>query len=143
MRFANTLSRSLWLAIAMTGAAIPSHAAVVVVVGSGSAVSGLSHAQVADLYLGRAKEFPGGGTALTAIPDKGPAKEEFLEKVLNKTEQQARSIWSRLTFTGGGVAPKEVGSSGEMKRLLSQNPNVIGVINKDEVDAQVKVVYQP
>jgi hypothetical protein len=143
MHVANVFSKRWWLATLISGASIASHASVVVVVGSGSEVTGLSQSQVADIFLGRVKGFPSGGTALTAIPDKGPAKDEFLEKVLGKTEQQARAIWSRLTFTGGGVAPKEVGSSAEMKRLLSQNPSVIGVINKEELDAQVKVVFQP
>lgn len=113
---------------------------VVVVVGAKSPVSTLTKGQVADIYLGRTKDLPTGGAALTALLDKGPEKDEFLDKVLGKTEQQARAVWTRLTFTGSGQGPKELGSAADLKKLLANNPNVIGVINKSDVDTQVKVV---
>lgn len=119
------------------------HASVVVVVGAKSSVGPLNKTQVSDLYLGKARDFPSGGAALPVIEISGTTKTEFLEKVLGKTEQQARSIWARLTFTGAGTAPREISGSDEMKKLLSLNPNIIGVIDKADLDSQVKVVLEP
>lgn len=123
---------------------LTSQAEVVVVVGSRSPVTSLTKAQISDLYLGRTKDFPsGGGTALTAMIASGPAKDDFFEKVLSKTDSQARSIWARLVFTGIGTGPKELGDAHQMKKLLATNPNVIGFLDKADVDGQVKVVYSP
>lgn len=119
------------------------HAGVVVVVGAKSPVGQMTKTQVADLYLGKARDFPSGGTAVLTIEDSGPAKSEFLDKVLGKSEQQARAIWARLIFTGAGAAPKEITSPAEMKKVLANNPNTIGVIDKADLDGQIKVVLEP
>lgn len=118
-------------------------AEVVVVVGAKSPVNTLTKAQVSELYLGKAKDFPTGGAALTTMIAAGALKDEFLDKVLGKTDAQARSVWARLTFTGAGSAPKELGNSEEVKKLANSNPNVIGFIDKAAVDGQVKVIYAP
>lgn len=125
-------------------AALTAHAEIVVVVGAKSSVNTLTKAQISDLYLGKAKDFPsGGGVALTTVLGSGSLKDEFFDKVLGKTDSQARSIWARLTFTGSGTAPKELTDSAEVKKLATNNPNVIGFIDKAAVDAQVKVIYAP
>lgn len=116
---------------------------VVVIVGAKSHVSALTKAQVSDLYLGRAKDFPTGGIALTTVMGSGAAKDEFFEKVLGKTDAQVRTVWARLSFTGGGTTPKELNTSAEVKKLATGNPNVIGFIEKSAVDSHVKVVYTP
>lgn len=118
-------------------------AEVIVVVGAKSPVSTLTKGQVSDLYLGKAKDFPSGGAALTTMIAAGGLKDEFLDKVLSKTDAQARSVWARLTFTGSGSAPKELANSEEVKKLANSNPNVIGFIDKSAVDGQVKVIYAP
>lgn len=138
-----SITRAALAAIACTSA-LASQAEVVVVVGSRSPVTTLTKAQISDLYLGKAKDFPnGGGSALTAMIAAGPSKDEFLEKVLSKTDSQARSIWARLIFTGIGTGPKELGDANQMKKLLATNPNVIGFMDKADVDGQVKVIYSP
>ncbi len=119
------------------------HADIVVVVGAKSAVGNLTKTQVSELYLGKAKDFPSGGAAMTTMIASGASKDEFLEKVLSKTDSQARSVWARLTFTGTGSAPKELSNAEEVKKLASNNPNVIGFIEKSAVDPQVKVIFAP
>ncbi len=141
MNLFNTCRAAL-TALAFTSSCI-SHAEVVVVVGSRHPVSTLTKAQVTDLFLGRAKEFPNGSPALTAIIAAGPSKDEFFERILSKTDSQARSIWARLVFTGIGTGPREINDATQMKRLLAANPNAIGFIDRSEVDHQVKVVYSP
>lgn len=141
MKLTRIISTSILGSILFTQ--LPAQAEVVVVVGSKSAVSAMTKAQVTDIYLGRTKDFPGGGVALTTMISSGSAKEEFLEKVLGKTDSQARSVWARLTFTGVGTGPKELSDANELKKLAATNPNVIGFIDKSAVDGQVKVVFAP
>lgn len=112
----------------------------VIVVSAKSNVSSLSKEQVADIYLGNAKEFPGGGQALPLLLASGATRAEFFEKILGKNEAQAKAIWSRLVFSGKGSAPREMPDSAEVVKLISANPNCIGLIEKSAVNASVKVV---
>lgn len=93
--------------------------------------------------MGRSKDFPNGDVALTTMISNSPSKDEFLEKVLGKTDSQARAVWARLTFTGIGTGPKELSDANELKKLAATNLNVIGFIDKSAVDGQVKVVFAP
>lgn len=112
----------------------------VIVVSAKSAVGNLTKDQVADIYLGNSKEFPGGGQALPLLVASGAVRTEFFDKILGKNEAQAKAIWSRLVFSGKGSAPREVADSAEIIKLIAANPNCIGIIEKSAVNASVKVV---
>ncbi|MBH9578228.1 phosphate ABC transporter substrate-binding protein [Inhella proteolytica] len=131
-------TRALLLLLGMASA----QAEVVVVVSAKSPVAKLEKAQVVDLYLGVSKELPGAGQAqlLAAAP---PLRDEFYGKVLGKEPSQVKAIWSRLIFSGKGVAPKELGSAADIKSALAGNPNAVAYLDKADVDASVKVVFSP
>lgn len=137
------LSTKTLLAAACFVCANFAYAENVIVVSSKSAVASLSKDQVADIYLGNVKEFPGGGQALPLLPSSGGTRTEFFEKVLGKNEAQAKAIWSRLVFSGKGSAPRDVADSAETIKLIAANPNCIGVIEKSAVNSSVKVVFTP
>ncbi|MBH9552209.1 phosphate ABC transporter substrate-binding protein [Inhella gelatinilytica] len=115
---------------------------VVVVVSAKSPLAKLDKAAVTDLYLGATKEAPGLGQA-TLVALAPPVRDEFYAKVLGKEASQVKAIWSRLIFSGKGIAPKELTSAAEVKALLAGNPNAIGYVDKADVDASVKVVFAP
>lgn len=137
------LSTKSLLAAACLVCANFAYAENVIVVSSKSAVASLTKDQVADIYLGNMKEFPGGGQALPLLPSSGGTRSEFFEKVLGKNEAQAKAIWSRLVFSGKGSAPRDVADSAETIKLIASNPNCIGVIEKSAVNSSVKVVFTP
>jgi ABC-type phosphate transport system substrate-binding protein len=134
------ISKTL-IGLALFASAQWAQAEHVVVVSSKSAVTSMTKEQVADIYLGNSKEFPGGGQALPLLAAAGSVRTEFFEKVLGKNEAQAKAIWSRLVFSGKGSAPREVGDSAEILKLIGSNPNCIGIIEKSAVNSSVKVVY--
>ncbi len=129
------------LGLALLGSAHIAQAEHVVVVSAKSSVASLSKDQIADIFLGNSKEFPGGGQALPLLVGSGAVRSEFFEKVLGKNEAQAKAIWSRLVFSGKGSAPREVSDSAEILKLISTNPNCIGIMEKSAVNSSVKVVY--
>lgn len=137
------LSTKTLLAAALLACAGLAQAENVIVVSSKSSVSSMTKDQVADIYLGNSKEFPGGGQALPLLPSSGGTRTEFFEKVLGKNEAQAKAIWSRLVFSGKGSAPRDVADSAETIKLIASNPNCIGVIEKSAVNSSVKVVFTP
>ena len=98
-------------------------------------------AEIAKLYLGRSKSFADGNAAIpVAQAESSAATPVFNEKILNKTSSQMKAYWSKLVFTGKGTPPKELLSDKEVIDLVSQNPNMIGYIQKESVTEAVKVV---
>ncbi len=96
---------------------------------------------IAQIYLGRSKSFPDGKAALPLGQAEGSkTTEQFNQKVLNKSGSQIKAYWSKLVFTGKGTPPKEINSDAEMLDLVSQNPSVIGYVDKASVTDKVKVL---
>jgi ABC-type phosphate transport system substrate-binding protein len=101
----------------------------------------LNAEEISKLYLGRSKSFPDGKAAIPlAQAESSGSTAVFNEKVLNKTGSQIKAYWSKLVFTGKGTPPKELATDQEVIDLVSQNPSVIGYVDKSAVNASVKVV---
>ncbi|HEX5337822.1 MAG TPA: phosphate ABC transporter substrate-binding protein [Gallionella sp.] len=129
-------------ALAMTPSAVA--ADVVVVVGAKSAVGNLTTEQVSQLFLSKTNAFPGGTLAVPLDQTDGTAERtEFYAKVTKKTAAQLNAYRSNLLFSGKGQAPKEVAGNANIKKLVADNPNMIGYIEKSAVDSSVKVVLTP
>jgi ABC-type phosphate transport system substrate-binding protein len=126
--------RSLFAASVLFASLV--HAEVVVVVGAKSTTSSLSKEQASDIFLGKA-------TALTPLdqPESSSLRDDFYSKVTGKTAAQAKSYWAKLSFTGKGTPPKEAQSSTDIKNLVSNNPKLIGYIEKSAVDSSVKILF--
>jgi ABC-type phosphate transport system substrate-binding protein len=113
-----------------------------VVVVAGRNVGELGKDQVADIFLGKATALPGGGAVVPVDQVESSAlREEFYSRFTGKSAAQARSLWSRLAFTGKGSPPREMGSSAEVKKFVAGTPGAIGYIEKAAVDDTVKIVF--
>ncbi len=103
--------------------------------------SDLDKRAIAKLFLGKYKSFPGGSKALPInIKEGADARESFDSSILGKNASQLKAYWSKQLFTGKGTPPKEVEDQEEIKKLVAENPSVIGYIDSDLVDDSVKVV---
>jgi ABC-type phosphate transport system substrate-binding protein len=120
------------------------HSEVVVVVSAKSAVSPMSKQEVSDLFLGKASAFSDGKQAVPLDQAEGAAaRDEFHSKVTGKTGAQLKSFWSKQVFSGKGTPPKELAGNSDVKKLVADNPNMIGYLDKSAVDATLKVVFTP
>lgn len=117
------------------------HADLAVIVAAKSAIGPMTKHQVIALFMGTAKPVPGAPVVFTILESHGPVREAFLGHVLEKSDAEARAIWSKQTFAGAGNGPREVSDPDEAKRVVATNPNVVGVIDKSAVDNSVKVIY--
>ena len=132
------------LALALTLAVDTVMADVVAVVSSTSAITALSKAQVADIFLGKVNRFPNGALAVPIDQAEGsPAREEFYVLYAGKSSAQVMSYWAKIIFTGRGQPPKAAASSIEVRKLLTANPQAIGYIERSAVDGSVKILTQP
>jgi ABC-type phosphate transport system substrate-binding protein len=136
---ARRLAAGALLLLAMAG---PSAAAdLVVIVSARSQVAALRPDQVAAIFLGQAARFPDGVEAVPLdLPLGSKLRDEFYERVANKTPALLKAHWSKMVFTGRGQPPGEVMDSGAVRRRVADNPELIGYIERSALDASVRPV---
>jgi hypothetical protein len=114
---------------------------VVAVVSARSAVTALTPAQVANIFLGRVSRFPNG---LLAVPidlrDGSPERDQFYAKIAGKTPAQVKAYWSKIIFTGRGQPPKAVRTDLEVKKFIVANVDAIGYIDAALLDDSVRAL---
>lgn len=120
-----------------------SYAEIAVIVSSNNYNDSLDKDNISRVFLGKTKNFPDGSQAVPVDQKAGSsARESFNTNVLGKSSSQLKAYWSRLIFTGKGTPPKESGDDLTVKKLVAENPNLIGYVNSETVDGSVKVVYK-
>lgn len=131
--------------LAITGLCASSFmfADVAVIVHPTSSVETMTIEDVSRIFLGKSNNFPGGAQAIAINQDEGSAtRAKFNATVCKKSASQYKAYWSQLMFTGKGTPPKDVGNDAAVKALIAANPNMIGYVDANSVDASVKVVYK-
>lgn len=114
---------------------------LVVIVSAKSPVGALRADQVTDIFLGQVGHFPDGAEAIALDQTVGsPQRDEFYAKVAAKTPVLMKAYWAKMIFTGRGQPPKEAPSSAAIRKLVADNPALIGYIDKSALDASVKPV---
>lgn len=113
----------------------------VAVIVNPSVAGDISESDIKRIFLGKKKSFPGGGEVIPIDQKEGSsAKVSFVTTALGKNEQQMKAYWAQRLFTGKGTPPKVVDTDAEVKKLVSENPAVIGYIDASAADGSVKVV---
>ena len=139
-----TFKRRMLLLAALLTATSVAQAGVVVVMSSKSDVSSLSKAQVAQIFMAKTDALPNGRVAKPVDQTEGAAvRNEFYDKVADKSAAQMKAYWSQLTFTGKAQPPRKVSGDAAVKAALGDNPAAIGYISDGAVDGSVKVVFKP
>ena len=114
---------------------------LVVIVSARSPVNALRTEQVADIFLGQIGNFPDGHEAVALDQRIGsPQRDEFYAKVAAKSPPLVKAYWTKMIFTGRGQPPREVAGSAAIRRLVAENPALIGYIDKAALDPSVKAV---
>ena len=118
-------------------------AEVAVIVHPSTGFDTLTEDDVARIFLGKSKSFPGAAQAVPINQNEGVAlRDKFNESICKKSASQYKAYWSQLVFTGKGTPPKDAGDDAAVKTLIAANPNMIGYIDANAVDSTVKVVFK-
>lgn len=118
-----------------------SAAELVVVVSARSPVTTLRAEQVADIFLSEATRFPDGGEVVALdLPIGSPLRDDFYLKVANRTPALMKAYWTKRIFTGRGQPPRELPNSQAVRKLVADNPTLIGYIDRSALDASVRPV---
>ena len=123
--------------IAIAALSLPTLCAaeVAVIVHPASGIESLTEDDIARLFLGKSKSFPGGAQAVPINQNEGSAaREKFNEAVCKKNASQYKAYWSQLVFTGKGTPPKDGGDdAGVMLDLV-----VVGNFKRDADELAVQ-----
>ncbi|HEY0585489.1 MAG TPA: phosphate ABC transporter substrate-binding protein [Pseudoduganella sp.] len=127
------------LLVLLAGAAAA--AELVVVVSARSPVTALRAEQVADIFLSEATRFPDGGEVVALdLPIGSPLRDDFYLKIANRTPALMKAYWTKKIFTGRGQPPRELPNSQAVRKLVADNPTLIGYIDRSALDASVRPV---
>lgn len=113
-----------------------------VIVSANAPVAALTAEQVSQIFLGKMSTFPGGEQAIPLdLPEGSSIRNEFYEKLANKSPKQLMAYRANRAFSGKGMPPRELPSGPEVTKIVAANPNTVGYVEKSEVDGSVKVVF--
>ncbi|MDD2879307.1 MAG: phosphate ABC transporter substrate-binding protein [Rhodoferax sp.] len=115
----------------------------VVVVNAASAISGLSQDDVTNIFLGRYRRLPNGGTAVPIDqPESSPLRAEFYRRLVNKDLNEVNAYWARLIFSGKTSPPLQAANSAETISLLVGSTSSIGYIDRSQLDKRFRIVLE-
>lgn len=113
----------------------------VVVVSPKNPLVSLQQEQVAAIFLGQVARFPDGADAQALdLPLGSTLRDAFYHKVAGKSPAMMKAHWTRMMFTGHGQPPRELAGSVVVRRMVADNPSMIGYIDRHALDASVKAV---
>jgi ABC-type phosphate transport system substrate-binding protein len=133
--------RRLALACVLLWTGVAGAAELVVIVSARNPVSALRPEQVAEIFLAQTGRFPGGEQAVALdLPLGSPLRDEFYSKMAARSPALMKAYWTKMVFTGRGQPPRELANSAAVRRMVADNPAMIGYIDRAALDASVKAV---
>ena len=116
-------------------------AELVVIVSAKSTLAALRPDQVADIFLAQTGRFPDGEPAVALDLQLGsPLRDTFYSSMAGKSPAMMKAYWTKMVFTGRGQPPRELANSVAVRRMVADNPSMIGYIDRAALDPSVKAV---
>ena len=106
-------------------------------------VSELDVQKVKDIWLGKIKHLAG-NVPVRPIDQSLSSKvrDEFYMKSLDKSPQQVKAYWARITFTGKDDAPLTFSDDATVRDWVASHPDAIGYVDRASADGRVKVLFK-
>ncbi|WP_124938894.1 hypothetical protein [Vibrio viridaestus] len=105
-------------------------------------LSSITQRQLTDMYMGRTQYFSDGRAALKIdAPGNSEMRQYFYDFLVNMTLPEVNAYWARLMFSGRATPPMQVSNEHDVMQLVTSNPNAIGYVPEQDVNADVKVIF--
>lgn len=131
-----------FLLLAALLASGPNRAEILIVTSNRSGPIELTREQAEKLYLGRSTTLSDGSSASLVDLPNGSVRDEFYLKLTGKNPAQIQAYWSRLVFTGRALPPREARSMAEARQWLTDTPNLIGYLDRNEPTAGMRILLR-
>ena len=136
-----TYSRQMLALCTLCFVATNVSAELVVIVSSRNPNPVLNAEQVSAIFLGQTGSFPDGAAAVAIDQGLGAAQRDlFYRQLTGKTPALLKAHWSKMVFTGRGQPPREAPSDAAVRRMVADNPSMIGYIERAALDPSVRPV---
>lgn len=111
-----------------------------IIVNVNNDASEITAEEVASIFLGKTRRLPDGTKVVPIDQFEGERpRAEFYQKVVQKSQSQLNSYWSRLIFTGKGQPPFTVTGDSEVLEFIASNPNMIGYVDLKTIESSTNV----
>ncbi|PXF32351.1 hypothetical protein WH50_05345 [Pokkaliibacter plantistimulans] len=134
----------LWTTTAAATSAVEQSAGdgLVVVVSAQAAITQLDRYQLINIFMGRYRQLPGGGEAIPLDIGKSEQKALFYQLLVGKPLADINAYWARLIFSGKTRPPRQVDSAEQALQQVAANPTMIAYVQRSQVDARFRIVYE-
>mgnify|MGYP006995469904 FL=1 len=133
--------RALLLLVALL-ASSPNRAEILIVPGHRTGPIGWTRDQAETPYPDRSSTVSDGTPASLVDLPNGQVRDEFYLKLTGKNPAQIQAYWSRLVFTGRALPPKEARSLAEARQWLTDTPNLIGYLDRNEPTTGMRILLR-
>ena len=116
------------LALWLSGVGIAWADDLVVVVNSQAPVQQLTDKDVKEIYLGEKAYWGDVRIVPVGYVDGASIQNEFLDKVVNISENVYKTYWIKRIFREGGTPPKKAATPEEALSIISRNPGAVGFV---------------
>jgi ABC-type phosphate transport system substrate-binding protein len=143
--FVRLFFASLMISLALSAAGVASGMAraseLVVIVSARAPLTSIKSEQVANIFMGEPVRLPDGMEAVAVDQRLGSAvRDTFYAKVANRTPALMKAYWTKMIFTGRGQPPREVDGNAAVRKMVADNPDLVGYIERSELDNTVRAV---
>jgi len=117
-------------------------AAIAVITNKDNPLDSIDKLTLQRMYLGKIKALPNGQLIMPIHQaEDSTIREAFRKKVLEKTNSQLYSYWSRMLFTGRAKPPRAINTGvTDTINFVQRQENSLAYIPAEQVDASVKVL---
>ncbi|PPC77013.1 hypothetical protein C4K68_11330 [Pokkaliibacter plantistimulans] len=116
---------------------------LVVVVSTQAAITQLDRYQLINIFMGRYRRLPDGGEAIPLdIGKQSEQKALFYKQLVGKPLADINAYWARLIFSGKTRPPQQVDSTEQALQQVADNPTMIAYVQRSQVDARFRIVYE-
>lgn len=135
----------LWLGLALPCilSAASVRAELVVIASRDSGIGHLSKTEVVNIFMGRYRKLQNEAVAAPLDIDGDSAeRKEFYSRLVGKSLAEINAYWAHLVFSGRTTAPEMLASQQAVLERVARDPVSIGYVDRKELNAKVKVIYE-
>ncbi len=136
---------ALAIVLCVAGLGVGARAAaddIAVVVNKSNPIDGLTLAQLRKILLGQEAKWSSGKKIAVVMPTPGqPERDAVLKIVCGMHETDFTLYFMHASFNGeSGDPPKNVAGGVQLRQMIANSPNAVGIIKQSQLDDSVKVV---
>lgn len=96
---------------------------------------------IKNIFLGKTAKWDNNDMVTIVVSENVEVHKKFLDKYIQRTDNQFTNVWRQNLFTGKGKQPVKAASLEELVDYVSKTPGAIGYISTDvTLPANIKVL---